>query len=542
MLLFLAFSSLALLASSACATPIKRNNGSPTATVANGTVEGVHLPTFSQDAFLGVPFAQPPLGDLRLRKPRSLETKYEGGVYEAKEYSTFCAGVGYDNWPYESSEDCLYLNIVRPAGTTAEDKLPVGFWIHGGGFYMGGSGDLRYNSSWVVQRSVEMNKPIIHVSTNYRTAALGFMNSAELQAAGEQNFGLYDQRLALQWVNENIVAFGGDASKVTIYGESAGASSVGYHLLGYGLESTPLFRAGILQSGGPSLFTPSNSSSYQSSFDAIVEETGCSGAGDKLDCLRGLSLEAFNSSAAGYSFGPVVDGQLVPMSPTQSLREGKFVKVPLMLGANTDEGASFGGSGLNTTQEVTASLTQRYPSLSNSSISSLLSLYPDDPLIGCPFGTGDLVIPGGLQQKRMNSIAGDASMHATRRRMSELYSQADQAVYSYRFDQPAQNSTLTAGVTHFAEVAYVFSVPNEYKTANTLGNRPGDAELAKLMTSQWVSFIHDLDPNGHGVDGAQSWPDYRSDASNFVHRRHGSVVEKDDYRKEGIQFWLDAAY
>ncbi|GAA6040147.1 hypothetical protein JCM8097_002053 [Rhodosporidiobolus ruineniae] len=517
-----------LLASASASPLLKRASAAPTATIANGTVEGFSISTFNdQEAFLGIPFAQPPVGDLRLRKPRVLETTYDGGVYEAKSYSKFCAATGtgrYDNWPYEQSEDCLYLNVVRPAGTKPGDNLPVGFWIHGGGFSMGGSGDLRYNSS----HSSSLSS--IFVSTNYRTSGLGFLASDE---SGEDvNLGLYDQRLALNWVQENIAAFGGDPSKVSIWGESAGGSSVGYHLLAYGLTSTPLFRGAIMESGGPSIFTPKNASSYNANYQKVLSAAGCA----DLDCLRGLSLEKFNETVGAYSWGPIVDGQLVPQSPTSSLKEGKFAPAALLLGANTDEGASFGGSGTNTTSELFDSLARSYPSMSNSSIERLLELYPDDPTVGVPANTGDTVLPGGLQQKRKNAIAGDFSMHAQRRRLAEYYAQAGNAVYSYRFDQPPQNATVLSGVGHFVEVAYVFSVPHEYKTANTLGNRPGDAELAKLTTGQWVSFIHDLDPNGHGIADTPTWPAYAQNATNFVHRRHGSVVEVDDYRKEGIAF------
>ncbi|GAA5873436.1 hypothetical protein JCM8547_005434 [Rhodosporidiobolus lusitaniae] len=524
----------------AVASPIKRET-SPTVDIKNGTVEGKFLNGFNQDAFLGIPFAQKPIGDLRLRKPRSLNTTYDG-VYEAKEYSDFCAGVGYDNWPYTVSEDCLYLNVIRPAGVSSDAALPIGFWIHGGGYQMGGSGDMRYNASWIVERSVEMGKPIMVVSTNYRTAALGFLASQEVSDAGEQNLGLYDQRLALNWVQENIAAFGGDKTKVAIWGESAGGFAVGAQLLGYGLTSTPLFRAAIMESGTPALFTPAAPSTYQANFDAVVNGTGCSGASDKLACLRSITLETFNASASAFSWSPVVDGMLMPRSPSESLKLGEFVPVPLLLGANTDEGASFGGSGTNTTEEIVGKLAASYPFLSNDTVSALLEAYPDDPSLGSPFNTGDLVLPSGVQQKRYNAMAGDFSMHAGRRRLAEVYSQAGAPVYSYRFDQPPQNATVLSGVGHFVEIAYVYGVPTEYKTANTLGNRPGDAELVKEVQSQWISFIHDLDPNSGAVEGSPTWPEYSQNATNYVHRRHGSVVEQDDYRKEGIQIMIDAAF
>jgi len=147
------------------------------------------------------------------------------------------------------AEDCLYLNVVRPAGYES-GKLPVAFWIHGGGFYQGGGVDQRYNVSFMVQNSVNIGKPVIAVTINYRLSAWGFLSgSEELVDAGTLNLGLRDQRLALQWVQENIEAFGGDPDQVTIFGESAGAASVGFHLTAYSGRDDKLFRGAIMQSG-----------------------------------------------------------------------------------------------------------------------------------------------------------------------------------------------------------------------------------------------------------------------------------------------------
>lgn len=121
-----------------------------------------------------------------------------------------CYGYGSDQWNYQVSEDCLYLSVVRPAGYENE-SLPVAFWIHGGGFYEGGGVDQRYNTSFMVQNSVKIGKPIVAVNVNYRLSAWGFLSgSEELQDAGALNLGLRHQGLAMQWVQENIAAFGGD--------------------------------------------------------------------------------------------------------------------------------------------------------------------------------------------------------------------------------------------------------------------------------------------------------------------------------------------
>lgn len=149
------------------------------------------------------------------------------------------------------SEDCLTLNVVRPHGVTQADRLPFGFWIHGGGNYEGGNSDPRYNLSFIVQQSVEAGKPFIGVGVNYRLQGFGFLFGNEVLEAGAANIGLHDQRLALRWVQENIAAFGGDPAKVTVWGESAGASDIGAHLLAYRGRDEGLFRAAIMESGAP---------------------------------------------------------------------------------------------------------------------------------------------------------------------------------------------------------------------------------------------------------------------------------------------------
>jgi cholinesterase len=143
----------------------------------------------------------------------------------------------------------LTLDIVRPAGVRENAGLPVFVWIYGGNFVAGSSADPRYNTSYIVNASVFIDKPIIAVSINYRLGGWGFLASKQVVNAGESNIGLFDQRLALEWIQENIRHFGGDRSKVTIAGESAGGFSVGYHLTGFDGNNNGLFRAAIMESG-----------------------------------------------------------------------------------------------------------------------------------------------------------------------------------------------------------------------------------------------------------------------------------------------------
>jgi triacylglycerol lipase len=203
------------------------------------------------------------------------------------------------------------------------------------------------------------------VTLNYRLSAWGFLGSSQISGSGNTNLGLRDQRLALQWVQENIAAFGGDPEKVTIWGESAGAISVGYHLTAYGGRDDKLFRAGIMQSGGSIAAQAGNYTSTQADYDEIASKVGCSDVVDSLQCLREVPFEKLNAVLNGtdgtsdYSFWPMVDGDLIRNWGSIQLDEHAFVKVPIIAGTNTDEGTAFGPTGINTTAQWYEYLTSK---------------------------------------------------------------------------------------------------------------------------------------------------------------------------------------
>lgn len=206
-------------------------------------------------------------------------------------------------------------------------------------------------------------KPFIAVTLNYRLSAWGFLSSSEVAGSGNTNLGLRDQRLALQWIRENIQAFGGDPDKVTIWGESAGGMSVGYHLTAYGGRNDSLFRGAIMQSGGSISPGPSNYTGYQDLYDDLASKVNCSDVADTLQCLREVPFEELNSVLNGtdgnpaYSFSPVVDGDLLKNWGSVHLQQHEFVRVPIIAGTNTDEGSQFGPTGINTTAQFYSYLT-----------------------------------------------------------------------------------------------------------------------------------------------------------------------------------------
>ncbi|KAG8961648.1 hypothetical protein FRC03_005105 [Tulasnella sp. 419] len=218
------------------------------------------------------------------------------------------------------SEDCLNLDIVRPIGTSTGSKLPVVVWIYGGAFLTGYTGLSVYDGKRLVELSQMLGQPMIFVAINYRLGGWGFLDSKDVRDAGVGNLGLHDQREALRWVQRNIAAFGGDPARVTAWGESAGAISIGFHMLANGGNTEGLFHAAIMQSGAYLPIAPGEGA--QSKYDALVNLVGCQNEQNKLECLRKVPYEtlktvlrdrgdAFNCSGPIPTWIPRVDGTLL---------------------------------------------------------------------------------------------------------------------------------------------------------------------------------------------------------------------------------------
>ncbi|KAL7649223.1 hypothetical protein ACMYSQ_012334 [Aspergillus niger] len=190
---------------------------------------------FRQDLFLGIPYAQPPVGELRFRPPQPLNTTWSG-TRSATAYYHECIGYGSDDWYWTDvvSEDYHSLTVIRLHGIDSSAKLPVVFWMHRGEFAGGGTCDSHYNLSYIVQQSQEMQSPTIGVTVNYRLSGWGFLYSREVADEGSANLGLHSQRHAMYWLQENIASFGADPSRLAIWRQIAGVNSVGLHLLAYG--------------------------------------------------------------------------------------------------------------------------------------------------------------------------------------------------------------------------------------------------------------------------------------------------------------------
>ncbi|GJJ10003.1 hypothetical protein Clacol_004229 [Clathrus columnatus] len=339
-----------------------------------------------------MPFAQATFSsyipfDSRFGLPQTPSTLT--GVQSATTYGTACPQLAFqlDDIPLdmtptkrrkrqslEESEDCLFINVIRPGGTAANANLPVLFWIFGGGFEEGDTSE--YDGTYLVTRSVQLNEPMIYVSANYRLNAFGFLASSEVQAAGVGNLGLRDQRFALEWVQSNIALFGGDASKNVSWGQSAGSVSVGLQLVINGGNPAGLFQAAFMESGTPVPLTPL--SSGQQWYNQLVSATGCSSASNTLACLTTVP-----SNLRQLVWRPGIDGSLITEDPMVSVANGNYAKVteqgfwafqlltflfqvPFIAGDVDDEGTT------------NAEATNYMPSATTSEFEPLTILYPND--------------------------------------------------------------------------------------------------------------------------------------------------------------------
>ncbi|KIJ12396.1 hypothetical protein PAXINDRAFT_14722 [Paxillus involutus ATCC 200175] len=511
---------------------------SPTVTLDSATVTGVS--SGSVNEFLGIPFAQPPIGNLRFRLPQGLppyNTSFSATTYghacpqqaaelpavlgflvEAFEYSTN----NTFNFVIPSAEDCLTLNVIAPADVAPDSKLPVVVWIYGGGFEGGGTN--QYNGSVIVEKAISLGIPAVYVSMNYRVSAFGFLASQEVKDAGVGNLGLQDQRLALHWVQKYIGAFGGDPTKVTIWGQSAGAISVALQMVTNSGNPEGLFQAAFMQSGSP--IPVGDITHGQKYYDALVYDTGCSSASDTLQCLRGVPyetlLDAMNQSPVIYSYQslvlawlPRVDGVFLTDDPQKLVQQGSVADVPFVTGDCDDEGTFYSFSTLNITTDTQFEeyvQTYWFPNATSTTIQELMQYYPDNIIQGSPFDTGVLnaLTP---QFKRLAAFQSDVIFQAPRRLFLQNRS-GKQALWTY--------------------------VNKRFKTVPFLGSFHGSDIFnvygGQDMASYLVRFVSNLDPNG-GTD--LYWPQYTTAEPNMLEFLDGLIPQaltEDTYRVEAMEF------
>ncbi|MEW6186734.1 MAG: carboxylesterase/lipase family protein [Thermodesulfobacteriota bacterium] len=451
----------------------------------SGLISGTASPTMKGiSVFKGIPYAQPPLGELRWKPP--LPVKPWKGIRPALTFGPSApqtpspmGGITEETW---QDEDCLYLNVWTPA-KSKEEALPVMVWIHGGGFQIGSSALSMYNGEKLARKGV------VVVSINYRLNYFGqfthpwLTEESEHKASG--NYSLMDQIQALKWIQSNIRRFGGDPNRVTIFGESAGSRSV--TLLVASPLANGLFQRGICQSGAiRDISTPRPIREKQGLL--ITEKTGAA----SLKSLRALNWDAIKGSGP-WDSNPIVDGWVIPDDPALLYAEGRINKVPLIIGLNADEAMIFLlRSRIDTLEKYTAYIKQTY----GEQAQKIMEAYAE-------FAHKDV-------KEAVNQIRTDSTMLLTAINQARWLAKTGTPVYFYFFTRiPPTTLGKMAKAYHGAEIPYVMG---------NLGEKWGkpekeDLALSDAIMTYWTRFAAKGDPNGPELP---QWPAYNSQTDAYL--------------------------
>jgi para-nitrobenzyl esterase len=429
--------------------------------------------------FKGIPFASPPVGDLRWKAPQPAK-KWEG-VKQTTEFAPVPMQGG--NPPSGKSEDCLYLNIWTPA-KSAKEKLPVLVWIYGGGFSFGSTAEP------VTDGAKLAKKGVILVSIAYRVNQFGFLALPELSAESPNhvsgNYGILDQIAGLEWIQKNIAAFGGDPNKVTIFGESAGGISVS--MLCASPLTKGLISGAISQSGGS--FGPTRPTTYPGENMKTLEKAEADGVTyvQKAGVSTLAELRAIEADKLPTGFGmpggwPIVDGYVIPDDQYKLYEAGKFNDTPILVGYNSDEGASF--TRTKDPKEFTEAVKQRYGKFAE----ALLEAYP----------VTETSVP-----KTARDLSRDAAFGWQTWSWARLQAKMGKSkAYLYYFDQhpnyPEDSPQYGYGSPHGQDVAYVFMHVN--------ADNESDVALSDAIGTYWTNFAKSGNPNGEGVPEWKAFSD-----------------------------------
>lgn len=503
-----------------------------TAQVDSGVLSGVASTDGMVRAFKGVPYAKPPVGNLRWRPPLPLEPW--NGVRPAHAFGARClqpsrltTSIQYFGLEAES-EDCLYLNVWTAA--RAGERRPVMVWIHGGAFYLG-SGALPIFNGEALAR-----KGAVVVTVNYRLGRLGFLAHPELSAESEHrvsgNYGLLDLIAALQWVKRNISAFGGDPGCVTLFGQSVGSQTVCAFMTSPLVRG--LFHRAVGQSGG-SLGPPGRTGGGSMLRLDDAERAGAAFArklgAPSIAELRAKPAEEIQliRPEAGWTIkhvldpsepGPteketawaLIDGHILPESPDRVLERGDGLDVPLLTGATTAEGALFAGA-----PSLLAYVDKARADF-GAEADNFLALYP---------AKNDTEAYEATKTAR-----GDQSFVAQNWLWARLHAQAARSkVFHYSFDRvPPAPELEKIGAFHTSDIPYVFGTFDAYRRWPW---QPWDHELSRVMSSYWVNFARTGDPNGVGLP---AWPQFNLQDEATMRFADSVSVEPPAHR-DRLVFW-----
>ena len=466
---------------------------SPQIKIQNGVLQGVTEESGIR-SFKGIPFAKPPVGDLRWKEPMSPENWQ--GVRKADHFAPQAMQRPiYGDMVFRSdgrSEDCLYLNVWTPAKSSSE-KLPVLVYFYGGGFNAGDGSEYRYDGESMAKRG------IVSVTVNYRLGVFGFLAHPGLTTESEHhssgNYGLLDQHAALVWVQKNIAAFGGDPKRVTIGGESAGSMSVSAQVASP--LSKGLFAGAIAESGSIlANLSPVPLADAEQNGVKFANNIGASTLAD----LRKLPADQLLELSASASFPRVVDGYFLPESPNGIFEAGKQMRVPLLAGWNSTE------------VDYHSVLGKDEPTLVNykNALQRMYGAHADEVLAAYPATTDADVM------KVATDLASDRFIDYATWKFIDLQRQTSgKSVYPYVFAR--KRPTMVSGQVNTA-LGAVHASEIEYALGNLPYNKvyawtPEDFKVSATMESYFANFIKTGNPNGAGLP---NWPNLHKTQSEFM--------------------------
>jgi len=464
--------------------------------------------------YRGIPYAAPPVGDLRWRPPQPAP-KWEG-VRASDQFGRACiqTNQAIANLP-SPSEDCLYLNVWTPAKSAGE-KLPVLFWIHGGGFVAGAPAEQLYHGEWLAKKGV------VFVSVGYRLGVFGFLARPELSAESPHhvsgNYGILDMIAGLQWVQKNIGAFGGDPTKVTIQGESAGAAAVS--ILCASPLAKGLFRGAIAESGGT--FGPvradasfGESEPLASAEKRTVEWLSSAGISNiaELRKIPAEKLQTMIPRQLGWA-RPNTDGWVIPGDQYKEYESHQYNDVPVLTGYNSDEGLLFGSP--KSKEAYIQSVRDRYHEFAD----KILAAYPG----------GDTP----MEKRTERNLTRDSAFGWNAWTWARLQVKTGKSkVFLYFFEEPAElpagADPRSNGARHASELPYVFRQLREHDRP---APKPKDEALSDIMRTYWTNFAKTGDPNGNGLP---DWPAYNGTYAQVLHIEAENTQAGPLVNKKGLE-------
>jgi para-nitrobenzyl esterase len=487
----------------------------PTVTIAQGEAAGKWIQGGTQKAFLGLPYAAPPVGPLRWKAPQSASAWQ--GVRDATKFRARCEQwhiwndyLFLDSGP---SEDCLYLNVYAPASSDRKSKLPVMVWIHGGGFAAGAGSEPRYTNSALV------SKKVVLVTINYRLGVFGFFANEDLLNEGHGhagNYGLMDMAAALRWVHANIAEFGGDPTNVTIFGESAGSFSVS--ALMAAPEARGLFQKAIGESGA---FFGNVISMSLAAERARLDQAWSDSLGAKnLTELRAMPADRLIDAASRQPvtrFSPVVDGQFLTETVAATYVAGREAHIPVVIGWNRDERTGALSKDM-TSKKWKTFAAEHYGRQAEQFLAAFPGKTDEEAVRSADdYTTATFIALGAWRWAEAQAATGESP------------------VYRFRFDRPTPPSEMHPEgkhAFHSDELEYVFGTLNVRAGAVW---RPEDWKLSEQIVSYWTNFARTGNPNGEGLP---HWPRY--DQSKELIHLDSPITASPDTSRSQFEFLLNS--